>query len=161
MAPLISSFRRGWRAMLGEFSSACTSRIWIGFFSITRTTAGIVGHSWNRPAVIKRDLFSCFAKMRHDPKKLTIDLAEVALRSARDFYGIGQKSIEYGLEFGGRRRDHPKNLTGRRLVLQCLSQVAVPFLQFFKQPHVLDRDDCLICEVVTNSISRSEKGRTS
>jgi hypothetical protein len=59
------------------------------FLLYKRTTAGTLGHRRNRPAVIKRDLFSCLAKMRHDAEKLTIDLAKVPLRSAREFYGIG------------------------------------------------------------------------
>ena len=39
-----------------------------------------------------------------------------------------------------------KNLTRRRLLLQRLGEIAVAFLQFLEQPHVLDGDHRLVGE---------------
>src|SRR4029450_294996 len=49
-----------------------------------------------------------------------------------------------GVRRGG--AGNPQGPGGRRLLLQCLAEVAVPRLQFLEQPHVLDRNDGLLAK---------------
>src|SRR5688572_26589452 len=55
-------------------------------------------------------------------------------------------SIEHRLHVGRRAADYAEHLGGCGLMLQRLAQLCIAFLQFFKQPHVLDGDDRLGCE---------------
>src|SRR5262249_40988351 len=55
----------------------------------------------------------------------------------------GRDGVEDWLDIRRRATDHPQDLTGRRLLLQRLGQLAVPRLQLLEQPDVLDGDDRL------------------
>src|SRR5512145_1902303 len=59
--------------------------------------------------------------------------------------------IEHGLHVRGRAADNAEYLRCCRLMLQRLAQLCIAFLQFFKQPHVLDGDDRLGCEGLKES----------
>src|SRR5215813_3837723 len=54
--------------------------------------------------------------------------------------------VEHRLDIGRRPADDTEHLGRCRLMLQGLAQFCVAFLQFFKQPHVFNRDDGLISE---------------
>src|SRR6185436_6135114 len=54
--------------------------------------------------------------------------------------------IQYRLNLRRRVGDGPQDLARRGLVLQRLGEVAVAFLQFFEQAHVLNGDHRLGCE---------------
>ena len=70
--------------------------------------------------------------------------------------------IEHRLHVRRRAADDAEHLGRRRLMLQCLAQFRVAFLEFFEQPHVLDGDDRLVGEGFEQSlICFSVKGRTS
>ena len=64
--------------------------------------------------------------------------------------GITQSSrmfhdyVEDGLQVGWRACDHPQDLARRRLLLQCLAQVAVTILQLFEEANILDSNYGLI-----------------
>jgi hypothetical protein len=58
--------------------------------------------------------------------------------------GIFCDSIQYRLNVGGGASDDPENLARGRLLLERFGEVAVAFLQFLKEPDVLDRDDGLV-----------------
>src|SRR5262245_25158594 len=52
--------------------------------------------------------------------------------------------IEHGLHGDLGTTDHPQDLTGGGLLLQCLCQLTIAGLQLLEQPHVLDGDDGLV-----------------
>src|ERR1051325_9188787 len=52
--------------------------------------------------------------------------------------------IEDRLHVRGRAADDAQHLGCCRLMLQRLAQLGIPLLQLFEQPHVFDRDDCLV-----------------
>ena len=54
--------------------------------------------------------------------------------------------IQHWLDVRRRAGDHAQDFARRGLLLQCLSEIAVAFLQFFEQPHVLDGDHRLVSE---------------
>src|SRR5690242_14179783 len=60
-------------------------------------------------------------------------------------------SIEHRLYVSGRPADDAEHFGGCSLMLQRLSQFCVAFLQFIEQPHILDRDDRLICKGLEQS----------
>src|SRR5215470_7687682 len=62
-------------------------------------------------------------------------------------------SVQHGLNAGWRRRNYPKNLACRGLLLECL-------LRFLKQPHILDGDDGLVGEGLEQPylLVREERG---
>src|SRR5688572_9159299 len=51
--------------------------------------------------------------------------------------------VKHRLDIRRRAADDAQNLGSRRLMLKRLTQFRITFLQFFEQPHVLDRDHCL------------------
>ena len=54
--------------------------------------------------------------------------------------------IENRLKIKRRTADDFQNFAGRRLLVQRFGEIAVAFLQFLEQPHVLDGDDGLVGE---------------
>ena len=59
---------------------------------------------------------------------------------------IFEQCLKDRLQVERRTTYHLEHFAGRRLLVQCFSQVTVTLLQFLEQPHVLDRDDGLIRE---------------
>ena len=57
--------------------------------------------------------------------------------------GACHNLVKHRLHIRGRAADDTEHLGGRGLVFQRLAQFRVAFLDFFEQPHVLDRDDRL------------------
>src|SRR5215471_3817455 len=58
--------------------------------------------------------------------------------------GAFDDSIEDRLHVRGRSANDTKDLGGRRLMLQRLTQFCISLLNLLEQPHVLDGDDCLV-----------------
>src|SRR5262245_34646705 len=54
--------------------------------------------------------------------------------------------VEDGLHIGGRAAYDAEHLGCCRLMLQCLTQLCIPFLQLLKQPDILDGNDGLVRE---------------
>src|SRR5262249_40175822 len=54
--------------------------------------------------------------------------------------------VEDGLHIGGRAAYDAEHLGCCRLMLQCLTQFCIPFLQLLKQPDILDGNDGLVGE---------------
>src|SRR6266508_2431747 len=54
--------------------------------------------------------------------------------------------VENRLHVRRRAADDAEYFGSRRLVLQRLAQFGVALLEFFEQPHILDREERLICE---------------
>jgi hypothetical protein len=59
---------------------------------------------------------------------------------------VFDEGFKHRLQIEGRTANHLEHFTRRRLLLQCLGEIVVTLLQFFEQPHVLDRDNCLVSE---------------
>ena len=85
-----------------------------------------------------------------------------------DAYGVRQDGSEHGVKFAGKRTDDLQHFRGGCLLLQCLREVGCALgkvsgslAQFVEQPRILDGDDRLGGEVLTNAICLSVKGRTS
>jgi hypothetical protein len=70
--------------------------------------------------------------MRNVSDGFTIILADMTSRGARKLHSICEKSIQNWPELSGGRCNNPKNLTGRRLLLQSLSQLAVARFEFLE-----------------------------
>ena len=60
---------------------------------------------------------------------------------------VRQHGIEDGLQFSRRTTDDAEHLRGRRLLLQCFSQIVGALAQLVEQAGVLDGDDGLAGEV--------------
>src|SRR5262245_8448964 len=63
-----------------------------------------------------------------------------------DAYRIPQHGLEHRLQFTRRRADDLQYLRGRSLLLQRLAEIGGARLHLVEQPHVLDRDYCLVGE---------------
>src|SRR5262249_8054771 len=83
---------------------------------------------------------------RGDTRSVSLIQLQYAELSTAQPGCILQHGFEYRLELAGRARDDTEDLRSRRLLLQSLAQIARPGLHFIEQPHVLDRDHCLIRE---------------
>ena len=60
--------------------------------------------------------------------------------------GALDDGVEHRLHVRRRAADDAEHLGRRRLMLQRLAQFSVALLEFLEQPHILDRDDCLVGE---------------
>ena len=59
-----------------------------------------LGDCRNRKPVVKLNLFSCLAKMRHDSQKLPVDLTDVTLGRAGQPHSVREQCIENRLKLG-------------------------------------------------------------
>ena len=57
---------------------------------------------------------------------------------------VFDKRLEHRLKIEGRTADNFQHFARGGLLFQSFSQVAVACLQFLKQAHVFDSDDCLV-----------------
>src|SRR5262249_40064940 len=58
--------------------------------------------------------------------------------------GALHNRVKHRLNICRRATDDAEHLGGRGLILKGLAQFCIALLQFLEQPHVLDRNDCLI-----------------
>ena len=82
------------------------------------------------------------------PRNHTVPLAESQhhVINPTNPRGALDDGVEDRLHVRGRAADDAEHLGRCRLMLQGLAQFCVALLEFFEQPHVLDRDDGLIGE---------------
>ena len=82
----------------------------------------------------------------HRPTDLTVSATNHRItRVAQPGRALGDR-IKHRLNIRRRAGDDAEDFACRRLLLQRLCQIAVAFLQFFEQPHVLDGNDGLVGE---------------
>src|SRR5258705_9964600 len=81
-----------------------------------------------------------------DAKDLAVESIDVAVGGSAELRGVLDEGIQHRLEIERRTTNHLEDLSGRRLLLERLGQIAIPRLQFSEQPDVLDGDNRLICE---------------
>ena len=82
----------------------------------------------------------------HERQTVPFDSVDRSVLSLTKPGRVFDERVENGLKIKGRAADDFQNFAGRRLLVQRLGKIAVAFLQFFEQPHVLDGDDGLIGE---------------
>src|SRR5437899_2373639 len=74
-------------------------------------------------------------------EQLAVELIEPAEESIAQLHGASDDRVEDWLHIGLRLADDAQNLSGCRLLLKRLGQVAIACLQLLEEPHVLDGDD--------------------
>src|SRR5262245_16228061 len=92
------------------------------------------------------ELWLRYLAVRVDGDLLTVEEMETAKGGVAQPHSPTDDRIEYWLSVGRGARNDLKDVTGGRLPFESLSQVAVSFVEFSKQPHVLNRDDGLVGE---------------
>src|SRR5687768_13889186 len=75
------------------------------------------------------------------------------MRCAAQSDSVLDQCVEHGLKLERGSTDDLQDFSGGRLLVQCLSDLAVaflklgiPLLQLLEEPGILDRDDCLVSE---------------
>ena len=79
-------------------------------------------------------------------EKLAIIPADMTMLGPDEPDGICDHRVEHRLEIRGRACNDPQNLARGSLLFQRFGKVAVPGLQFLKQPDVFDGDHRLVGE---------------
>src|SRR5262245_793349 len=86
------------------------------------------------------------SKVRRPPMDLAVKPQDEAGIGAAKSSSVFDERLKHRLKIEGGSADHLKDLACRSLLFQGFSEIAVTFLQFLEQPHVLNRDDGLIGE---------------
>src|SRR5262249_29124084 len=102
-----------------------------------------------KPRFIKTDLFApngdgYGTEMSPHNQSVGFTKSQMYVIDATHFGGALDDSVEDRLHIRRRAADDAEHLGRCRLMLQRLAQFSVAFLQFFEQPHVLDRDHGLV-----------------
>src|SRR5262249_22419419 len=84
---------------------------------------------------------------RGDAKAVTLAYAQVSKSSLADARSICQHRLKHRLKLAGRSTDDLQHFRGRRLLLQCFTQIIRALLQLVEHPCVFDRDDGLAGEI--------------
>ena len=79
-------------------------------------------------------------------EQLAIEAEHVREQAAAESDSVAHDRLEHRLHVGRRGADHAKDRGRRRLLLQCLGQLAGARLHLVEQAHVLDRDHRLVGE---------------
>src|SRR3990172_2982540 len=84
--------------------------------------------------------------VRDEVDQLAVEAINRAENALAQAHRALSDRVEDRLDVRRRAADHAQDLTGRRLLLQRLREVAVAGLEFREEAHVLDRDHGLVGE---------------
>src|SRR5262245_25134778 len=86
------------------------------------------------------------SKVRRPPMDLAVKPQDEAGIGAAKSSSVFDERLKHRLKIEGGSADHLKDLACRSLLFQGFSEIAVTFLQFLEQPHILDSDYGLVGE---------------
>src|SRR5713101_6484792 len=106
------------------------------------------GPGWGRREYAVRRLEGFWSEvvLGNEIDQLAVELMERAEGSIAQPHGASDDRVEDRLHIGLRPADDAQDLSGRRLLLERLGEIAVAHPQLREQPHVLDGDDRLVGE---------------
>src|SRR5262249_11129976 len=84
------------------------------------------------------------SEVRRPPMNLTINPQNEACVGAAEAGCVLNQRFEHRLQVESGAADHLQHFTCSGLLVEGFGEIAIAFLQFRKQPNVLDRDDGLI-----------------
>ena len=86
------------------------------------------------------------------PQDFTHDAAHDHIRSIEELDAAFLNRVQHRLNISRRAAGHVEDFPGGGLLLECLRELDVSIF-WVEQPHVLDRDDCFVNEVLSSAIS--------